>query len=55
MARGAEDGVSLSAGELAMLRAVLARHPAVTGAVLFGSRAKGTAGPASDVDLERRP
>jgi len=30
---------------------VLARHPAVERAVLFGSRAKGTSKPGSDVDL----
>lgn len=30
---------------------VLARHPAVSGAILFGSRAKGTATPSSDIDL----
>lgn len=41
----------LSARELDLIRTVLARHPAVTGAILFGSRAKGTAQPASDVDL----
>ncbi|MBJ6802569.1 nucleotidyltransferase domain-containing protein [Geomonas propionica] len=33
------------------IRQVLARHPAITGAILFGSRAKGTATPASDIDL----
>jgi predicted nucleotidyltransferase len=36
---------------LDLIRAVLARHPAVTGAILFGSRAKGTAQPGSDIDL----
>jgi predicted nucleotidyltransferase len=41
----------LSPRELDLIRGVLIRHPAVTGAVLFGSRAKGTASPASDVDL----
>lgn len=30
---------------------VLARHPAVARAILFGSRAKGTHEPASDIDL----
>jgi predicted nucleotidyltransferase len=34
-----------------LLRDVLARHPCVEAAVLFGSRAKGTSRPASDVDL----
>lgn len=38
-------------GELEAIRRVLSRHPAVTGAILFGSRAKGTALPASDIDL----
>jgi predicted nucleotidyltransferase len=41
----------LAPRELDLIRGVLARHPAITGAILFGSRAKGTAGPASDVDL----
>ena len=41
----------LSERELALIRGVLARHPGVTGALLFGSRAKGTAAPASDIDL----
>lgn len=31
--------------------AVLARHPQVSRAILFGSRAKGTNEPASDIDL----
>ena len=41
----------LAPRELDLIRSVLTRHPAVTGAILFGSRAKGTAQPASDVDL----
>jgi predicted nucleotidyltransferase len=41
----------LSQRELLLIRGVLTRHPEVTGAVLFGSRAKGTATPASDIDL----
>ncbi|HKH44239.1 MAG TPA: nucleotidyltransferase domain-containing protein [Thermoanaerobaculia bacterium] len=41
----------LSPRELDLIRTVLARHPAITGAILFGSRAKGTAQPASDIDL----
>lgn len=41
----------LSEHDIDLIRQVLARHPAVTGAILFGSRAKGTASPASDVDL----
>jgi predicted nucleotidyltransferase len=43
--------VGLTPRELEMIRGVLARHPEVTGAVLFGSRAKGTATAGSDVDL----
>jgi uncharacterized protein len=42
---------SLDDRALTLIRQVLARHPAITRAVLFGSRAKGTASPASDVDL----
>jgi predicted nucleotidyltransferase len=41
----------LTPKELELIRAVLARHPAVTGAILFGSRAKGTASTASDIDI----
>jgi predicted nucleotidyltransferase len=43
--------IGLAHGELQLIRSVLARHPAITGAILFGSRAKGTAAPASDIDL----
>ncbi len=43
--------IALTEREVAMLRAVFARHAKVTGVTLFGSRATGTAGPASDVDL----
>ena len=41
----------LSSAELDLIRTVLARHSEITGAILFGSRAKGTAQPASDIDL----
>ncbi len=41
----------LAAKELASILTVLGRHPGITGAVLFGSRAKGVAHPASDIDL----
>lgn len=41
----------LSPDELALIRGVLTRHTAVRGAVLYGSRAKGTATAASDIDL----
>lgn len=37
--------------ELALVRDVLRRHPAVWAAILFGSRAKGTHTACSDVDL----
>ncbi len=41
----------LSARERELIMGVLSRHRAVTGAVLFGSRAKGVASASSDVDL----
>ena len=41
----------LSDRELALIRDVLRRHPRVTAAILFGSRAKGTHSQRSDVDL----
>jgi uncharacterized protein len=41
----------LASRELELIRTILGRHPAVTGAILYGSRAKGTAHPASDIDL----
>lgn len=37
--------------ELELLRSVLRRHPKVVSATLFGSRAKGSHTPRSDVDL----
>jgi predicted nucleotidyltransferase len=43
--------IGLSTHEADLLRGVLASHPAVERAVLFGSRAKGTHLPSSDVDL----
>ena len=43
--------IGLGERELALIRGVLARHPEVTRAWLFGSRALGTAAPGSDVDL----
>lgn len=36
---------------LASLSTVLARHPEIRLALLFGSRARGVAGPAADLDL----
>ena len=37
--------------EWRLIHAVLSRHPEVTGAILFGSRAKGVATTSSDIDL----
>jgi predicted nucleotidyltransferase len=45
------DCRNLAPHEIDLIRGVLLRHPEITGAILFGSRAKGTATPASDVDL----
>jgi predicted nucleotidyltransferase len=41
----------LQPAELEMVRSVFRRHPEVTSATLFGSRAKGTHSDRSDVDL----
>lgn len=41
----------LSAATLETLRRILAQEPAVEKAILFGSRAKGTFRPGSDIDL----
>ena len=41
----------LSARELELICSVFVLHPEITGAILYGSRAKGTAHPASDVDI----
>jgi predicted nucleotidyltransferase len=42
---------ALHSAEIDMLRAVFARHPEITEVKLFGSRAKGTQRPESDLDL----
>ena len=42
---------ALPPAALDILRAVFARHPEITAVKLFGSRAKGTQRPESDVDL----
>jgi predicted nucleotidyltransferase len=42
---------ALTAEELVQLRRVFARHPEIKAVKLFGSRAKGTNGTGSDVDL----
>jgi predicted nucleotidyltransferase len=41
----------LKPDELALLRGVFHRHPEIKSVKLFGSRAKGTNAPSSDVDL----
>ena len=41
----------LTASELDMVRTIFRRHPEVSSATLFGSRAKGTHTERSDVDL----
>lgn len=41
----------LTASELDMVRTIFRRHPEVSSATLFGSRAKGTHTARSDVDL----
>ena len=43
--------IGLSDSELDLIRRTLSRHREVSGAVLFGSRAKGTASASSDIDL----
>jgi predicted nucleotidyltransferase len=41
----------LKPDELALLRRVFHRHPEIKAVKLFGSRAKGTNAPSSDIDL----
>lgn len=43
--------IGLSEEELTLIRSVLMRHEEVSGALLFGSRAKGEAAASSDIDL----
>ena len=45
------ERIVLSERELTLIRRVLVQHGEITGAVLYGSRAKGNAKPSSDVDL----
>lgn len=45
------DAFGLSAATIEKICAVLARHPAVARAVIYGSRAKGNHRPGSDIDL----
>jgi len=42
---------ALPSGALEKISAVLTRHPGVTSAILFGSRAKGVNREASDIDI----
>ena len=42
---------ALTPSELELIRRVLRRHPEINTAKLFGSRAKGTNTPSSDIDL----
>jgi predicted nucleotidyltransferase len=42
---------ALTAAEIELFRSVFRRHPEITEVRLFGSRAKGTDAPYSDVDL----
>ena len=55
MAADAKAGVMTRTGlddrEWNLIREVFSRHAELSGVVLFGSRAKGAAGPASDIDL----
>lgn len=41
----------LTGREMSLISSVFGRHPEITSAKLFGSRAKGTHRPSSDVDL----
>ncbi|MBI5167950.1 MAG: nucleotidyltransferase domain-containing protein, partial [Candidatus Eisenbacteria bacterium] len=43
--------VMLTERELSLIRETLERFPGVHAAILYGSRAKGTAKPTSDIDL----
>jgi len=45
---------ALTPRELGLIAGVLQRHPALTSATLFGSRAKGTHAPQSDIDIALR-
>ncbi len=42
---------SLSPHEIKLIHCIFERHPEVTEVKLFGSRAKGTHSPSSDIDL----
>lgn len=47
----AMTGLGLSDREWDLIQRVFARHPEIAGVIVFGSRAKGTAAPSSDIDL----
>jgi predicted nucleotidyltransferase len=49
--RGVLSASGLNERELALIRAALAENEGLTRAWLFGSRAGGKAGPASDIDI----
>jgi predicted nucleotidyltransferase len=48
------SAIGLLPSEIESLRSVFARHPEIAEVVLFGSRAKGTHRPESDIDLAVR-
>jgi predicted nucleotidyltransferase len=50
-AGGMKHSTGLSEKEKELIQKVLSNHAGVTGAILFGSRAKGVAMASSDVDL----
>jgi predicted nucleotidyltransferase len=45
------SAIGLSTREIALMEGVFRRFPAIQGVVLYGSRAKGTHSPQSDIDL----
>jgi len=48
---GSLSATGLTAHELELIRQVAAQHSEITGLILFGSRAMGTAEPSSDIDI----
>ncbi len=49
-----QEQTGLAADELTLLQSVFRQHPEIEEVILFGSRAKGTARPNSDIDLAVR-
>ncbi len=45
------DGLGLSRADIESIQKVLQRHPKIEKVILYGSRAKGTFKPGSDIDL----